>query len=282
MARGMASAAASCIPAFMDLAAYLERIGHAGPVAPTHDSLAAIMRAHVVSIPFENLDVQLGRPINGDLDEIFAKLVERRRGGWCYEQNGLLGWALETIGFAVTRVAGGVMRADAGDAALGNHLALVVTLSEPWLVDAGFGGSLAEPIALAPAAHRHAPYDLSLAKIDDDYWRYEEWIRGRPFSFDFRFEPADPALLARQQARLQTDPDSPFVLNLVAQRRAGDSHASLRGRVLTLSRGDSYEEFLVEDAETLVDTLRTRFDLDIPEIAARWPQICERHETLFG
>jgi N-hydroxyarylamine O-acetyltransferase len=266
----------------MDLAAYLERIGHAGPVAPTHATLAAIMRAHVASIAFENLDVQLGRPITGDLDEIFAKLVGRRRGGWCYEQNGLLGWALEAIGFEVTRVAGGVMRADAGDAVLGNHLALVVTLDEPWLVDAGFGGSLAEPIALAPATHRHAPYELSLARIDDDYWRYEEWIRGRPFSFDFRFEPADPALLARQRASLQSDPDSPFVLNLVAQRRAGDSHASLRGRVLTLSRGDAYEEFLVEDSETLVETLRTRFALNVPEIAGRWPQICERHEALFG
>jgi N-hydroxyarylamine O-acetyltransferase len=72
------------------------------------------------------------------------------------------------------------------------------------------------------------------------------------------------------------------VQNLVAQRRAGDSHASLRGRVLTLSSGDGYEEFLVEDAETLVDTLRTRFDLDVPEIAAHWPAICERHEALFG
>jgi N-hydroxyarylamine O-acetyltransferase len=266
----------------MELAAYLARIGHAGPVAPTHDALAAIMRAHVESIPFENLDVQLGRPTAGDLPAIFAKLVERRRGGWCYEQNGLLGWALETIGFTVTRVAGGVMRAAAGDSVLGNHLALVVTLDEPWLVDAGFGGSLAEPIALAPAAHRHAPYDLSLARIEDDYWRYEEWIRGRPFSFDFRFAPADPALLARQQASLQTDPQSPFVLNLVAQRRAGDSHASLRGRVLTLSRGESYEEFLVEDAETLIETLSTRFGLDVPEIAAAWPAICARHEALFG
>lgn len=266
----------------MDLAAYLARIGHAGPVAPDSDTLAAIMRAHAASIPFENLDVQLGRPISGDLSEIFAKLVERRRGGWCYEQNGLLGWALEAIGFEVMRVAGGVMRVASGDIVLGNHLALVVTLDRPWLVDAGFGGSLAEPIALAPARHRHAPWDLSLAQIDDGYWRYEEWIRGRPFSFDFRADPADPALLARQQARLQTDPDSPFVLNLVAQRRAGDSHASLRGRVLTLSRADRHEEFLIEDARTLVDTLLTRFGLDVPAAATLWPAICERHEALFG
>lgn len=266
----------------MDLDAYLDRIGYRGPLAPTRDALAGIMRAHIKSIPFENLDVQLGRPITGDLSAIFAKLVGRRRGGWCYEQNGLLGWALAALGFEVMRVAGGVMRVASGDAVLGNHLALIVTLDEPLLVDAGFGGSLAEPIALAPGAHRHPPYDLTLARADDGFWRYEEWSRGRPFSFDFRPEAADPALLARQQASLQTDPDSPFVLNLVAQQRTGDRHASLRGRVLTLTRGDRYEEFLVEDAETLVATLLTRFGLDVPEIAARWPAICERHEALFG
>jgi N-hydroxyarylamine O-acetyltransferase len=260
------------------LASYLERVGFEGTPRVDRETLCRLHRNHLEAIPYEALDVQLGRPVSLELPRIYEKLVDRRRGGWCYEQNGLLGWALETIGFTVTRVAGGVMRIASGDAALGNHLALVVTLDEPWLVDAGFGGSLAEPIALAPAAHRHAPYDLSLARTEDDYWRYEEWIRGRPFSFDFRLAPADPALLARQQASLQTDPQSPFVLNLVAQRRAGDSHASLRGRVLTLSRGDTYKEFLVEDAETL----RTRFDLDVPEIAGRWPQICERHEALFG
>jgi N-hydroxyarylamine O-acetyltransferase len=240
------------------------------------------MRAHVAAIPFENIDVQLGRPTSRALPDIFAKLVVARRGGWCYEQNGLLGWALGEIGFRVTPLLGGVMRATAGDAVLGNHLALLVALDRPWLVDVGFGGSLAAPVPLAAGTHRHAPYDLSLARLDDGYWRYEEWMDGKPFSFDFLEAPADQTLLDAQHARLQTAPDSPFVLNLVAQRRLGDRHLTLRGRMVTEIGPEGRTGTLLPDADALVETLATRFALDVPEIAARWPAICERHAALFG
>lgn len=242
------------------------------------------MRAHVAAIPFENLDIQLGRPTSRALPDIFAKLVARRRGGWCYEQNGLLGWALGQMGFAVTPLAGGVMRVASGDAVLGNHLALLVELDDGyWLVDAGFGGSLATPVRLAAAAHRHAPYDLSLAQLNDGYWRYEEQADGRPFSFDFRAAPADQTLLDAHHAKLQTAPDSPFVLNLVVQRRHGNRHVSLRGRVLTeLDPDGRTAEILLRDAAALVDTLAIRFGLDVPEIAAHWPAICERHTVVFA
>jgi len=266
----------------VNLESYLARIAYTGDRTPNAATLRALMRAHVAAIPFENLDVQLGRAITGDFAAIFAKLVDNRRGGWCFEQNGLLGWALEELGFDVMRAAGGVMRVAMGDAVLGNHLALLVTLDRPWLVDAGFGGSLAEPIPLEPGAHRHAPYDLTLAEGEDGYWRYEERAHGNPFSFDFRAEPADPARLAAQQARLQTSPDSPFVQNLVVQRRIGDTHLSLRGRVFQVTDSEGVRESLIEDADALVATLRDRFALEIPEIAARWPAICERHRVLFG
>ena len=251
-------------------------------MGPTAATLDGVMRAHLASIPFENLDVQLGRPTSRALPAIFAKLVERRRVGWCYEQNGLLGWALAELGFAVTPVAGGVMRATAGNSALGNHLALLVQLDSPWLVDVGFGGSLAAPLRLAAGTHEHAPYALSLARLDDGYWRYEEWMDGRPFSFDFLAQPADQVLLDAQHARLQAAADSPFVLNLVAQRRLGDRHLSLRGRVLTETSPDGRTDSVLADADALVEMLATRFALDVPEIAARWPAICTRHEALFG
>jgi N-hydroxyarylamine O-acetyltransferase len=242
------------------------------------------MRAHAAVIPFENIDVQLGRRTSRALPDIFAKLVTRRRGGWCYEQNGLLGWALAEIGFAVTPLAGGVMRIAAGDAALGNHLALLVEVADgPWLVDAGFGGSLATPIRLTAGAYRHAPYDLSLAQLDDGYWRYEERVDDKPFSFDFHPSPADQAALDLHHVRLQTAPDSPFVMNLVVQRRLGDRHLSLRGRVLIETKADGrIVEALVPDAEALVETLAVRFGLDVPELAAHWPAICARHTDVFA
>ena len=94
---------------------YLARIDYQGPIGPDRESLSIIHRKHLLSIPYENLDVQRGRPLDLDIERIFDKIVHRGRGGWCYEMNGLLGWALSEIGFDVMRMAGGVMRSQHGD-----------------------------------------------------------------------------------------------------------------------------------------------------------------------
>lgn len=266
----------------MDLDAYFARIGYRGPTEPVFETLDGVMRAHVAAIPFENIDVQLRRPVSNELPVIFDKLVTRRRGGWCYEQNGLLGWALQALGFDVMRLAGGVMRAAMGDVVVGNHLALIVQLEERWLVDAGFGGSLASPIRFAEGGRNEAPYDVSLARIDDGWWRFEEILSGNPFSFDFRDGPAEQALLDRQQQFLQTDEASPFVLNLVAQRRVGDTHITLRGRTFSLETADGIDKRLIEDAAELVALFKDRFGLDVPEIESCWPAICARHDAVFA
>ena len=95
----------------VELAHYLERIGHGWHVRPKLPTLRSLHRAHVSAIPFENLDVQLGLTPSLEPEAIYAKLVERRRGGWCYEMNGLFGAALQAIGFDVTRLACGVITA---------------------------------------------------------------------------------------------------------------------------------------------------------------------------
>lgn len=271
------------IPAMKQLDAYLARIGYRGRLRPDLETLDALMRAHLHAVPFENLDVQLGRPIDIGPDSIFDKLVTRRRGGWCYEQNGLFGWALREIGFDVTRLSGGVMREQRGDAALGNHLCLMVRLDRSYLVDVGFGGSLSAPIVFEEAEHAHAPFRLRLFETGDGYWRFEETGDGAPFSFDVAARPADEALLHRTCAFLQTDPASPFVQNLVVQQRSPDGrHATLRGRVLKeLSEGGA-DKRLIETPEELVGVLRSRFGLDLPEAASLWPAIAARHETVFA
>lgn len=264
------------------LAAYLDRIGYRGGRRPDLATLDAIVRAHVATIAFENLDVQLGRRVTSDLPAIFAKLVTARRGGWCFEQNGLLGWALEQLGFTVMRVAGGVMRIEAGDVAIGNHLGLIVMLDRPWLADVGFGGSLAAPIPLQPGEHAHAPFTVSLSQVDRGYWRFEERLGGKPFSWDFRAVPADEARFAHHLDHLQTDAGSPFVENLVAQRRIDDAHLSLRGRIFSRIGPDGEDRHIADSGEEVAALLRTHFDLDVPEIAARWPAIAARHQLLFG
>jgi arylamine N-acetyltransferase len=88
----------------LDLDAYLARIGYAGPAGPSEEALTALHRAHLAAIPFENLDILLGRDIRVDLESIQAKLVYARRGGYCYEHGQLFGAALERLGFSVDRL----------------------------------------------------------------------------------------------------------------------------------------------------------------------------------
>ena len=114
----------------MDLDGYFRRIDYSGDVQPTRPVLAALLRAHVCSVPFENLDVQLGRALTIEPEAAYEKIVNRRRGGWCYEQNGLFGWALTKVGFDVTRVAAAVMRHERGEISDANHLTLLVRTND--------------------------------------------------------------------------------------------------------------------------------------------------------
>jgi N-hydroxyarylamine O-acetyltransferase len=268
----------------LELSAYLNRIRFDGSVRPDLATLRAIHRAHQYAIPFENLDVLLRRPVALDPEANYDKIVCQRRGGWCYEMNGVMGWALKEIGFEVMRLSAGVMRVRAGDAQMGNHLCLLVCLDQPYLVDVGCGGSLAEPLPLRASEREDRPYRLGLSELGDGYWRFTEIAHGDgdAFSFDFRVAPADEALLARKCQFLQTDPASQFLQNLVVQRRTADTHLSLRGRVLATIHAAHVDKKLLNSAHELVATLRDSFDVDIPEAATLWPSICARHEALFA
>ncbi|MFT7306320.1 MAG: N-hydroxyarylamine O-acetyltransferase [Candidatus Azotimanducaceae bacterium] len=112
------------------LAAYLERIQFDGSPTTNLETLRSLQRQHLLNTPYENLDVQLGRVVSRTWNDIFDKLVRRKRGGWCYEMNGLLGWALQQLSFDVTYLSGGAARSLRGDSALGNRLVILVKLEE--------------------------------------------------------------------------------------------------------------------------------------------------------
>jgi N-hydroxyarylamine O-acetyltransferase len=269
----------------MNLSSYLARIGFRRAPRPDIATLRMLQRAHTLSVPFENLDVQLGRRVTTDVRDAYEKIVLRRRGGWCYEQNGLFGWALSEIGFEVTRVAAAVMRAKRGDVSEANHLALLVRTPDTdvtWLADAGFGGSLLEPIRLEERVHSHDPFRLGLRRLDDAHWQFWEDAGDGEFSYDFRPEPASEAALARRCDFLQADPESGFVLNLVAQVRTPRRHTTLRGRVLTHRDAGGERIHTLGSPDELVRTLAGIFGLDVPEAADCWPRILERHDRPFN
>jgi N-hydroxyarylamine O-acetyltransferase len=213
----------------MHLSGYLRRIGFNGEPRPDLRTLRRIHRLHLESIPYENLDVQLGRKVGLDLDAIYGKLVTARRGGWCYEMNGLFAWALERIGFKVTRLAGAVLRDKVGDTSIGSHLALCVHLDDCYLADVGFGDGLIEPVLLGEGSFRQDAFDFRLERLDESWWRFHNQPHGGAPSFDFRLSEAPQERLAERCEWLQSSPESLFVQNAVCQRYAD-------GRLIASSR----------------------------------------------
>jgi N-hydroxyarylamine O-acetyltransferase len=268
----------------MQLADYFSRISYPSPAAPTAAALKDLVRAHVLNVPFENLDVQLGLPLTIAPEAAYEKIVDRNRGGWCYEQNGLLGWALAKIGFEVVRVAAAVRRSERGDVANANHLCLLVRPMDDhqtWLADVGFGGSMLAPIELEESLHSHAPFQLGLRRTADNHWQFWEDAGSGEFNYDFRAKAADENSLSARCEFLQTSPESSFVKSLIAQVRTPDSHKTLRGKVLSHTSSSGRHTGLLQSADELVEVLRDTFRLDVPDAGDLWPRIERRHEELL-
>ena len=266
----------------MRLTDYLKRIEYHRPVTPDLACLNAVHQHHLLNIPYENLDVQLRRPVDQDIERIFEKIVHRRRGGWCYEMNGLLCWALREIGFDVMRMTGGVGRKERGDEALGNHLVLCVNLDGPYIADVGLGDGLVEPTPLRAGTFTQGHRQLRLELLEENLWRFHNYPGAMPPSFDVRHQPADEDLLAKTCERLQSDPESMFRQNLVCQRAHAEGNSMLLGRVLARSTADGTTRTLLNSAQEFSEALTRVFGLDDPENADLWPQVEARHEELFG
>lgn len=131
----------------MDVAAYLSRIGVSAPVDTTVEDLERLQRAHLTAVPFENLDVYHRRGVATGADWSVPKIVDRRRGGWCFELNGAFAALLEELGFSVKRLGATVLGGETVSD-IPTHLSLEVTLDRPYLVDVGFGDSFIRPLPL--------------------------------------------------------------------------------------------------------------------------------------
>lgn len=213
------------------LGRYLARVGYDGPLTPTVETLRALHRAHLMAIPYENFDIHLGRTLTLDRQATFAKLVDDRRGGWCFEMNGSFGWVLESIGFEVRYVAGAVQRADRGARALDNHLVLIVTVDHPYIVDVGFGDGFFEPLPLEPGRYRQQSLDFVVSR-DGEWWRVHNHEHGGAASYDFTLQPRSLQSFADTCHELQTAANSSFVRSTVCGRYERNGLVVLRGAVL--------------------------------------------------
>jgi len=270
------------VPDAREIEAYLDRIGFRGTVRPDLATLGELHRRHLGSISYDALDIPLGRRVTLDPRDAFRKIVVERRGGWCYEMNGLFGWILEAIGFDVTRVGATVMREE-GQPGRGDHLVLIVRLDgQRYVADVGFGEGPQLPFRLAPARFEQQGIEYRLERLASGWWRLRNETQPEAPWFDFRARPASERTLAAMNWRLQHDPASPFVLNAVVARATDDGVVLLRGRVLRTLTGPTYRDHRIDTPEEYTAVLRRTFDLEVPGAASLWPRILERHERLFG
>jgi len=259
-----------------ELRRYLTRVGYDGPTTPTLATLRGLHRAHLLTIPYENLDIHFGLPLTLDPAAAFSKLVDDRRGGWCFEMNGLFGRVLETLGFDVRYLSGAVGRARRGWRAQGNHLVLLVTLDRPWLADVGFGDGFLTPLPLEPGSYRQDFLQYRVSR-DGPRWRVDNHPHGGADGFDFTLTARTLDAFAAQCQELQTAPDSSFVQSTVCERFEPQGLVMLRGATLREVTAAGVTSRVLADAGEYVAVLRERFGLDLPDAADLWPGVWRRH-----
>jgi len=268
----------------MQLSSYLQRIGFSGDPRPDLATLRRVHRAHLEAIAYENLDVQLGRRVGFDLDAIFSKLVTARRGGWCYEMNGLLAWALEEMGFEVMRLAGAVLRDRSGDETIGSHLALCVHLDAPYLADVGFGDGIVEPARIMAGEFHQDEFAFHFERLDPAWWRFHNQPHGGAASFDFQLSEARADVLARRCEWLQTSPESGFVRTSVCQRYVDGELRVLRGCVLKIIHGTHIERHIVDSLPDYRALMQSMFAIELSKAESEmlWSKAIARHRDWLG
>ncbi|MEV5831349.1 arylamine N-acetyltransferase [Spirillospora sp. NPDC052242] len=262
----------------VDLPAYLKRVGLDAGLPPTEATLRALHRAHVTSIPFENLEIMLGRPIEVDLESVQAKLVDRPRGGYCFEHSGLFAAVLERLGFQVTGLLGRVMMG-AVKLRPPTHGILHVRLpdqpaDEPgWLCDVGFGGGPLEPLRFDDGAEvEQDGWNYRLRRDPSgparhgsaDGWELHErvpdgWLRRHVFTMNEAYRIDFEAL----NFYVYAHPRSPFTTRPFVQRFLPEAHRVLDGTTVTVTRPDGSVETREHAPAALPDVLASDFAITL-------------------
>lgn len=257
---------------------YFARVGYRGARVPTLDVLTELHRLHPHAIPFENLDPLAGRRVALALPAIAEKLVERRRGGYCFEHNTLFAHVLMQLGFRVTPLIARVLWGRGPDAVTArSHMLLRVDLDDgPWIADVGFGGvTLTAPLRLVTGGVQQTPLEACrLTEAADGAFDFEveapsagtspaqgerEWIK--VYRFDLR--PAEWIDYEVANWYTSTWPESIFINNLMVCRVMPHGRATLFNDRLTERASDGRgSDHAIGSAAELGECLRERFGLD--------------------
>lgn len=248
----------------MKIEPYLKRIVYNGPLTPTAGTLRDLQVAHLLAVPFENLSIHSDETIVLDDDALFTKIVEKRRGGFCYEMNGLFAALLRALGFEVSMLSAGVSKAEGGFGPEFDHMALLVTLDQRWLVDVGFGDSFLEPLLMDERGEQEQANGRYRIVAADEHLILERRRDAEDWQRQYRFtlQPHEYADYGEMCLYHQTSPDSHFTKGRICSLATHDGRLTLSGmRLITTSAGGERNERLLESQDEYDRILREQFGI---------------------
>ncbi|MGH9905819.1 MAG: arylamine N-acetyltransferase family protein [Pyrinomonadaceae bacterium] len=255
----------------MDIEAYLKRINYHGSRAASAETLRDLQVAHLRSVPFENLSIHAGQPIVLDDNTLFEKIVTLRRGGFCYELNGLFAALLRALGFDVLMLSAGVAGPEGEWGPDFDHMALLVTLDERWLADVGFGDSFLEPLLLEE--EREQVQGALTYKIVDDGSHLVLMRRQSAGDWEhqyrFTLQPYDYADYADMCLYHQTSSESHFTRKRVCTLATPEGRITLSDlRLISSVDGGGRQERALASEDEFNTLLRQHFGIQMTKMLA--------------
>jgi N-hydroxyarylamine O-acetyltransferase len=249
-----------------DLDAYLARINHQGPRTPTYDTLAAILRAHIASIPFESFDVLLGRPIRLDPEGLQAKIVNDRRGGYCFEHASLMHAALDALGYAPVRHASRVLLFEPRHESVRQHMFLTVEIGGvTYVVDPGFG-PFACPLPIPLDGTPVPTGSHRLAREGNDRILYVTQDGKEVQGWTSTMEEEYPVDFEMMNYYISTHPASFFTHNILASAVSGEGRVNIMNQGVHIIRNGVAEPAHLADRKALRSLVVQHFGFDLPEL----------------
>ncbi len=257
----------------MDIEAYLRRIQYDGTRDPSPATLCGLHRQHLYTVPFENLDIALGNPIQLDPELLYQKVVERGRGGYCYELNSLFHDLLRAMGFTVCMLSARVRREDGGFGPEFDHMLLKVTLREPWLADVGFGESFVDPLPFSPGASQTEHGNLFGVDHEDGTWElFKQDKDGRVPLYRFSDVPRRLSDFESMNLYQQSSPESGFTRRRICTKATPDGRITLAGMRLIATKAGARQELVLMHKEELRQCLREHFRIELAD-DVHWPKL---------
>jgi N-hydroxyarylamine O-acetyltransferase len=245
------------------LKTYLDRIGYEGPPTPTAETLRTLHRRHMLTVPFENLDIGLGRKIALEPERFFEKIVHSGRGGFCYELNGAFASLLTVLGFRVDLLSARVANEQGAVSEEFDHLALRVEGEGTWLADVGFGDNFLGPLQfIGGVEQKDSVADFRLTDIGER-WQLE---RRQPDSswrlvYDFSPQPRALSEFADRCHYHQTSSKSHFTRNRICSMAKPDGRVTLSDMKLIITSGGMRREQVLASEEDWRSVLRDHFGI---------------------